>query len=315
MNSSKYFEILSHPIRYSILKYLNIDIRSFSDIQAGINSDEEVVGSTAQLSFHLRKMQEEEIIIKNDNLYSASEVGIKLLNIIDQFENNESYSKGGIRNYYSSKNLQKTQIKDEKPNDLPIIKRPENLNHLISIFEYLEGKNYEYMEEKCFLQLPECLTTDIDPKQWIAEFSQQILPFLENEKSKEWLIDRYLKLGYGTRGLQDYGLMDASLSVPPLAPTFNTLIDLLLTRGKAGIYAETGMGKSRLSLYIASYWNRRFKTPILYVQNPHLLQQAEFLNLQETLNQNALHERKAPKWLVIIEDAHLVEEQHINFLK
>ena len=315
MSSSKYFEILSHPIRYSILKYLNIDIRSFSDIQAGINSNQEIVGSTAQLSFHLRKMQEEEIIIKSDNLYSASEVGIKLLNIIDQFENNESYYKGVVTNQHSSKKLQSSQINDEKKNDLPIIKRPDNLNHLISVFEYFEGKNYEYMEEKCFLQLPDCLTTDINPKEWITVFSQQIIPFLRDEKSKEWVIDRYLKLGYGTRGLQDYGLMDASLSVPPLASTFNTLVDLLMTRGKAGIYAETGMGKRRLSIYIASYWMRKFKTPILYLQNPHMLQKIEYQIFQDILNQNAIHYRKAPKWLVIIEDAHLVDQEQITNLK
>ena len=92
-------------------------------------------------------------------------------------------------------------------------------------------------------------------------------------------------------------------------------MDLLLTRGKAGLYGETGMGKSRLSLYIASYWNRTFKTPVVYVQNPHLMQYTEYQNLQDVLDLNTANDRNAPKWLVIIEDAHLVDEEHMLFLK
>ena len=65
MNSSKYFEILSHPIRYSILRYLNINVCSFSDIQVGLNSDHELISSKAQLCFHLRKMLDDKIIINN----------------------------------------------------------------------------------------------------------------------------------------------------------------------------------------------------------------------------------------------------------
>ena len=311
--SSKYFEILSHPIRYSILQYIDINIRSFTEIKDGISTDKDIISS--QLSFHLKKLQDENILIKNDNYYSISDIGSKLLSLINKFEDESSLSE--VRNSDRTKILKPSytsKIKDTKE-DLVVIKRPADLTTLASVFEYFEGKNYECMEEKCFLSLPVCISLDKSPKNWIKDFSKQLLPLMEEEKSKDWLIDRYLKLGYGTRGLQDYGLMDASVSVPPLDSFFNIIIELLVTRGKAGIYGQTGMGKSRLALYIASYWSRVRKTPIIYIQNPHYLRESDHHNLQEVINKNIVHDRNAPKWLIIIEDAHLVDENQLYLLK
>lgn len=310
--SSKYFEILAHQIRYSILTYIDVSSKNYSDIMEGISTEENEIKSN-KLNFHLRKMLEEGILEKSDKSYSLSELGLKLLGLVYQFENIES---APLEFAFKDKTETKIIEKAESPltKDLPMIKKIEGVPPLVSIFEYFEGKHYDYMEEKFSLNLPSPISVDVKPVNWIMDFVSNINPTLDDEKAKDWLIDRYLKLGYGTRGLQDYGLMDASLSVPPLDSFFNSLVDLLTLRGKAGLYARTGMGKSRLELYTASYWIRQYKTPIFYIQNPHYLQAKDYEKLHEVLLKTVGGERRSPKYLVIIEDAHLTNIDQLNAL-
>lgn len=314
--SSKYFEILSHPIRFAILTYIDISSKSYSDIMEGISSETEIKSN--KLNFHLKKMLDEEVLVKNDKSYSLSELGLKLLSLVFQFENLD-------KKQVTLQEVDDDEIQSEpEPNPeistslvdkgFPIIRKFDGLSPLISVFEYFEGKNFEYMEENYSLELPEPISTETDPLHWLRNFSQNLSPLLTNEKSKEWLVDRYLKLGYGTRGLQDYGLMDASLSVPPLDSLFGSILDLLTIRGKVGLYAKTGMGKSRISLYTASYWLRKHKTPVFYIQNPHFLHESDFDKFQEILMTNVGKERRSPKYLVIIEDAHLTNKGQLTKL-
>ena len=334
ISSSNYFEILSHPVRFAILKTLDINMRNFGEILKEVS--EEIDIGSSKLNFHLKKLVDLGIIDKSEKIYSVSNLGIKLLSLIQNFEYLEqegfvediSQSKQNINasSYINADDdeLESTQeIFDPslenlhlKDANLPLIKRTDDLPLLISVFEYFEGKNYEYMEEHYTLFFPDPISLDLTPQDWIKRFSKNFYPLLKHEKSRQWLEDRLLKLGYGTRGLQDYGLMDASISVPPLINLFETIKELLTTRGKAGLYAKTGMGKSRIALYIASFWMRSFKTPILYLQNPNFITDETIQNLQKVLQSNIKGERTAPKWLVIIEDAHLGNKQQVeNIIK
>ena len=79
--SSKYFEILSHKIRYSILTFLDVHQKTYVEIMDGISSEEIEIRSN-KLNFHLKKMVDEGIIVKNDKSYSLSELGMKLLSLL-----------------------------------------------------------------------------------------------------------------------------------------------------------------------------------------------------------------------------------------
>lgn len=323
-NSSNYFEILSHPVRYSILKVLDINIRNFGEILKEVSVDNDI--GSSKLNFHLKKLVDLNIIIKNDKLYSISDLGLKLLTLIENFESLEQQSEIGEEPHPTldlekdSEEIDFTESTDIIPtiifekNKLPVIKRPPNLSLIFSVFEYFEGKNYEFMEQSFSLSLPNPISLNKKPTEWIKEFSNDLYYLLNKEQSKEWLIDRLLKLGYGTRGLQDYGFMDASLSVPPLQSLFNSILSLLKERGKAGLYAKTGMGKSRIALYLASYWMRSYKSNIIYLQDPHLLEEEDLKSLQKLLLTNIPKERKTPNWLVIIEDAHLANSIQAEYL-
>lgn len=312
--SSKYFEILSHQIRYSILTFLDISQKTYVEIMDGINSDEENEIRSNKLNFHLKKMVDEGIIVKNDKWYLLSELGTKLLSVLYQFENIDSSNPHVFPSIEKIETKTKTKVELSSKKDLPIIRRIDGIPPLVSVFEYFEGKHYEYMEENYFLELPDPVSITQSPIDWILDFVKNINSLQGNNNAKEWIIDRYLKLGYGTRGLQDYGLMDASLSVPPLDSFFNSLIELLTLRGKAGLYATTGMGKSRMELYTASYWIRKYKTPIFYIQNPHYLQVKDYEKLHEVLLASGGGSRSSAKYLVIIEDAHLTDIDQLNAL-
>ena len=314
MQTSKYFEILSHQIRYSILTFIDVNQRSYVEILDGISSDESEIKSN-KLNFHLKKMVDEGIIVKIDKSYSLSELGMKLLSLIYQLENIDSSKLQVFPSIEKTEMETIPSVKTSLKKDLPIIKKLDGIPPLVSVFEYFEGKHYEYMEEKYFIELPDPISIAKTPIEWIIDFVKNIKFLLDNEKAKEWVIDRYLKLGYGTRGLQDYGLMDASLSVPPLDSFFNSLIELLTLRGKAGLYAKTGMGKSRMELYVASYWIRKYKTPIFYIQNPHYLQVKDYEKLHDVLSRTGGGgTRGSPKYLVIFEDAHLTDNDQLNAL-
>ena len=315
--NSKYFEILSHPIRFAILQSLDIKMSNFTEILKDVDPNDEI--GSSKLIFHLKKLVDFHIIHKEDKIYSLSELGLKLLTIIQNFAlEEEGEFKTNINTYDDTKEEISVVIKDidiSRKSDFPVIKRPDNLPLIVSVFEYYEGKNFDFMEENFTLLLPDPISNDIKPKDWISNFSKSLYPLLNQEKSKEWLIDRYLKLGYGTRGLQDYGLMDASTSVPPHITVFEKLSELLTMRGKAGLFAKTGMGKSRTALYMASYWSRKFKTPILFIQNPNLLNEADITKLESVLREKGAKSRNDPKLLLIIEDAHLAEDSQLEFLK
>lgn len=148
-STSKYFEILSHPTRHSILRFIDVNTRYFSEILKGISTDDEI--GSSKLNFHLKKMLELDVLVKNNNIYSVSELGFKLLSLVNYFEEFDSMENFNdieykIENLDESTPQDTTQIKK-----LPMIIRPENLSPLISVFEYFEGKNYEYMEEKTIL--------------------------------------------------------------------------------------------------------------------------------------------------------------------
>jgi DNA-binding HxlR family transcriptional regulator len=318
--TSKYFEILSHPIRFAILQNLNFKMRNFGEILQAVDFNEET--GSSKLNFHLKKLIDFEIVSKEDKSYFLTELGFKLLALIQNFQDINSSEPNQANNHKMSEVISedfsesdKNEEINSKNNELPIIKRPDLLPAIVSVFEYFEGKNYDFMEKNYSLYLPEPISTEINPRIWIQNFSKSIFPLLNKEKSKEWLIDRYLKLGYGTRGLQDFGLMDASISVPPLSILFGTLIELLQMRGKAGLYGKTGMGKSRIALYIASYWIRRFKTHILYMQNPNYLSENDFQKLEGFLVEKNVTNRNDPRILVIIEDAHLINARQLENLK
>ena len=83
---SNYFEVLSHPVRYSILKSLDFHMRNFGEILEDVSNFDVDIGSS-KLNFHLKKLVDMGIITKTDKQYAISEFGLKFLSLIQNFEN------------------------------------------------------------------------------------------------------------------------------------------------------------------------------------------------------------------------------------
>ena len=309
-DSSKLFELLGNKIRLDIITQLNISRMAFSELLArksfkGIRSN--------KFSFHIRKLADSEIIRKVDNFYELTELGITTLKFVEAFKSDQKYYYDAFDQEFD----QKSVLKSGQPVSKTTMVIPERLSGLppaIRTFSLFMGKKSKYMEEKYFLPLPEPISSGTHPQQWIINFYRNLEILLGDNNSKTWLKDRLLKLAFGTRGLQDFGLMDASLAVPPLEKMFTELVDLLVNRGKAGLFATTGMGKSRIMLYLASWWIRSFQTPVLFIDNPKDLNETEWSKLHEILVENQSNHRDNPRWLLIIEDLHLVPVKTLEII-
>ena len=145
---SKYFEILSHPIRFSIISYIDINTRNYSQIMEGISSEEKITSS--KLNFHLKKLIKEEIVNKDDKSYSVTELGLKLLSLSHYFGELD------FDEHFDENSGIQSEIEggeSEAKHDLPLIKKIDGLPLLVSVFEYFEGKNYDFMEENYSLTL------------------------------------------------------------------------------------------------------------------------------------------------------------------
>lgn len=259
-----------------------------------------------------------DIITKSDKNYQLTEFGFKALHFIDYFESNETLQESRSEtpsfdnSVENSDSTIASNITQQKQPMLEILDRPHDLPPGVKTFYWFSGKNGEYMDDNYFLPLPNPIKQSVSPQKWIKEFKSLLYPLLRDAKTKVWLEDRMLKLAYGTRGLEDYGLMDACLAVPPLESNFEPLKEALVHRGKTGLFATTGMGKSRTLLYLASWWLRKFQTQVLFIQNPKALTENEWTGLYNVLSLNTPKKRDNPRWLVIIEDLHLVTESALE---
>lgn len=308
-DTQKIFEVLSQKIRFDIVTQLEVSRKPFSELLAcfeGIRSN--------TFSFHIKKLVDSNLVRKRENNYELTEFGLTTLKFIEAYESDQ-------KDYYHTYKVEEgiiSPITTKYPDftsTITLPSRPEGLPPSIRTFELFQGKNSSFMTKNFFLPLPEPINKSLHPQSWIENFYKEINSLSKNEQAKEWLEDRLLKLAYGTRGLQDFGLMDASLSVPPLESTLNHLLETLLNRGKAGLFATTGMGKSRIMLYLASLWIRSFQTQVLFIDNPREMKDSEWNTLYEILSSNLPKNREDPHWLVIIEDVHLVSLKTLNTIK
>ncbi|MHA2224600.1 MAG: DUF7347 domain-containing protein [Candidatus Hodarchaeales archaeon] len=308
-NTLKIFEILSQPLRFDIVKQLNISRKSFSELLAcfeGIKSN--------VFSFHLKKLVDSELIKKIDKNYELTDFGLVTLNFIEAYESDQT-------NYILERPEVETEI---DPNELSVStlktelitlpSRPDGLPPSIRMLNLFRGKEAAYMNEHFSLPLPQPIDQSLHPQTWILQFNKDLNNLSTNIQARKWLEDRLLKLAYGTRGLQDFGLMDASISVPPLGSIISRLQESLLTRGKTGLFAATGMGKSRIMLYLASWWVRKFQAPVLFIEKPQEMTDIEWDTLYQVLLAN-YSQIEAPRWLIIIEDVHLVSLDTLERIK
>ena len=307
----KIFELLSQKIRFDIITQLNISRMSFSDLLAkpcfkGIRSN--------KFSFHLKRLVVSELIRKEANMYELTEFGLTTLKFVEAYKSDQEYYYSVFGANTEIESIPKVELSDQVPS-ITLPNRPTDLPPSVRTFDFFVGKNASFMRENYFLILPDPIDLSLHPQQWITTFIRNFESLLEEDRSKAWVKDRLLKLAFGTRGLQDFCLMDASLAVPPPSSLFNDLTNLLLNRGKAGLFGTTGMGKSRIILYLASWWSRKFQTPVLFIDNPSDIDKTEWKKLREILNSNIPQTRENPRWLIIIEDLHLVSIETLVFIK
>ncbi|MHA2364184.1 MAG: winged helix-turn-helix domain-containing protein [Candidatus Hodarchaeales archaeon] len=308
-----FFDILSHPIRIYILKQLDIGIRSFSQIMSNTEDIE-----SSKINFHLKKLLNTGIVEKYEKNYQLSEIGINILQFLEAFE----ISPMGLSAVLTEEDdheeeLIQTEEKDpffgEEPS-LQVLPRPDNLPPAIRTFDLFIGKNTDYMiKQYSDFSLPKPLDANISPTKWIKQFIKPINKLKKDPPAFAWIEERYLKLAYGTRGLQDYAIMDAILAVPPLQSMIVPIQKALMERGKAGLFATTGMGKSRIILYLAHWWIKNHQSQVLFIDNPLDLFDWEWKVLNEILAKHS--QKKTSPWLIIIEDTHLAPLDTLEIIK
>ncbi|MFW9928564.1 MAG: hypothetical protein ACFFD1_04155, partial [Candidatus Thorarchaeota archaeon] len=259
------------------------------------------------------------IIQKKGKYYNLTELGIRALHLIESYESDklgewdESYEKE-----LDKERIDPSLVKPKlflKKIELRKVERPKGLPPAIRTIPLVIGNSSEGMENNDFLFLPEPIDDELNPKLWIKSYINPLNNLLRVEKTKKWLEDRMLKLAYGTRGIRDYCILDSSLAVPPLKSMFNALSTSLKVRGKAGFFAKTGMGKSRLILYFSHWWLREYKTNILLIDNPKDLTEFDWEKLYNILSENISYESVTPRWMLIIEDLHLTPFQNLEYIR
>ncbi len=165
------------------------------------------------------------------------------------------------------------------------------------------------LEEKkrLSLSLPPPINSKERPEEWFKIFQKQFLPLLEDPKNKDWFSNRIMKLAYGSRGLERFDLLDAILAVPPLdliiKPIQQELVEM---NGKAGLFAKTGMGKSRTLLYLSHWWIVKFpNSRVFFIDTPQILLDIDWNWLKQNLERiRSLN--SSENTLIIIDDIHSV---------
>ncbi|MFW9930322.1 MAG: hypothetical protein ACFFD1_13080 [Candidatus Thorarchaeota archaeon] len=311
------FELFSHPIRLKIVKILNIGTKQFSEMMSDIGSIE-----GALFNFHLQKLIKGNIVERNefDRKYNLTEFGLKNLSFIEAYQSGQLFSNEETLEeeaYEEEKKVGKIEHLEQTTSvfipKIPTEERSKNLPPGVRTIPFMMGKHANSVEDS-MLSIPKPIKTNISPKKWINEFISPLKPIIDNKKSILWLEERMLKLAYGTRGLHDFSLMDSSFSVPPLESFFNTITNDLISRGKSGLFAKTGMGKSRLLLYLANWWMSNYDSSVLLIDNPKNLDIHEWEKLHSILSESASSETEN-KWLLIIDDVHLTDQNCLEYLR
>jgi DNA-binding HxlR family transcriptional regulator len=306
MKTHQVFDVLSQSIRFEVVKQLNFSRKTFSELLAcfeGLRS--------SQFSFHLRKLIKSGLVTKKGKIYELTLFGLNTLKFIEAYESD--YTDYIHQDQITGIPTPSISLSHLNVVDLP--ERPGGLPSSVRTFELFSGKNASFMEENYILPLPKPIDSKLHPQKWINKYRKNFSDLLSNDQAREWLKERLLKLAYGTRGLQDFCIMDASIAVPPLKSMTLKIEEVLLTRGKIGLFGFTGMGKSRILLYLASWWLRSFQKPVLFVQNPREMTEEEWNILSKILLSNTPTEKEDHRWLLIIEDIHLVSIATLEKIK
>lgn len=313
-NKSKRRAVLNSHIKINILKIININRLRFTEIESELSRKER-----ATLAFHLNGLREVELVLKDDQerIYYLSDLGYKLLQISQALD-------GLLDSIHDSKlNLEPLSIQKEEPNNQMVDETPlffprkiDNLPPNLRTIDFFTGLNSMHMQESYSkITLPAPIDENVSPNIWIENYVKQLDSLLADNEAFIWLEDRLLKLAYGTRGMEEFSLMDSLLAVPPLEQTFSIIRQALMDRGKVGLFTSTGMGKSRLLLYIATWWMQQHKTNALFINNPLDMFDKDWELITEALIKISSNNDNEFPSLLIIDDLHVASEETINQIK
>lgn len=147
--------------------------------------------------------------------------------------------------------------------------------------------------------------TDTDtPKMWSKDWDKKWQPIISSEEGKNWIENRLKFFLNGTRGLALSCLSDVLLAVPPLVSMFNPLWHSLEKDRRTAVFSASGMGKSRIILYLAEAWKKEFpKGYILLCESPSFLFEDQWIGFGKFLDYLTQRIDKVPV-LLIFEDLH-----------
>jgi len=180
------------------------------------------------------------------------------------------------------------------------------LPSFVQMFNWIELDIPEEVETATkSLPLPDPIQENVSPEAWIQSFRAPFDSLLVHEGTKRWLQDHFKKLAFGLRGLTSFVLLDAVLSVPPLARVFEPITEQLERSWRAMLFAPTGTGKSRLLTYLAHYWRKKYDRPVFFIEHPQGVTTAQWEAWSETIGKITDRNTMYPI-LIFIEDLHTI---------
>ncbi len=195
--------------------------------------------------------------------------------------------------------------------------RPRNLPPVIEHFTFYKGAkskilllNYSITSKN--LNLPQPIGETSKPSEWISEYQVYFQKLANDPLLREWIKTRLHILINGPQSLQNFYLLDALIIVPPLEKYFNSLFETLSIYGKTGIFGSKGSGKSLLLLYLAHRWTIEHKTPILFIEHPHILTRTDLEQLEDRLSDLTDIYGYEKRWLIIFENSHKIITKQLN---
>ena len=111
--------------------------------------------------------------------------------------------------------------------------------------------------------------------------------------------------------------MESNLSVPPINSFFINIVTNLQERSKFGLFCQTGMGKSRILLYLANWWiQQNSKNEVYIINSPldiSLDEWDEFYSFLKDQTTNNPSDKLNP--LIIIDDFHTLTKESYERIK
>jgi len=124
-----------------------------------------------------------------------------------------------------------------------------------------------------------------NPSEWIKQWEHNWNQHLENKEFKSWYKSRLRILMNGIRGLVYNSLFDSLIIVPPPSSYFQMIWNRLKKLKRVAVFGESGKGKSKFMLYLASFWKKAYQGNVFLINNPNIMEKRHWNLIEKLLSE------------------------------